>query len=90
MAKIKIGIHSCKISIKFFFLNQYLSIYVLMTKINFCVMKKYICNVCGWIYDPEIGDPDHGVPAGTSFDDVPDTWVCPVCEAEKSEFSLVS
>lgn len=50
-------------------------------------MEKYVCNICGWIYDPEIGDPDHGIPAGTSFDAVPDSWVCPVCEAEKSEFS---
>lgn len=49
-------------------------------------MKKYVCEICGWIYDPELGDPDHGVPAGTAFEDVPDTWVCPVCEAAKSEF----
>lgn len=51
-------------------------------------MKKYVCNVCGWIYDPSIGDPDNGIKAGTSFDDVPENWVCPVCEAPKSEFSL--
>lgn len=53
-------------------------------------MKKYICNVCGWIYDPEIGDPDNGIPAGTEFANLPDNWVCPVCEADKSEFSPVS
>jgi flavin reductase (DIM6/NTAB) family NADH-FMN oxidoreductase RutF/rubredoxin len=50
-------------------------------------MDKYICDVCGYIYDPEKGDPDNGVPAGTSFDDVPDDWVCPVCGAGKGSFS---
>ena len=49
-------------------------------------MKKYVCTVCGYVYDPEIGDPDNGVQPGTKFDDVPNTWVCPVCGASKSEF----
>lgn len=49
-------------------------------------MKKYICNVCGYVYDPAKGDPDNGVPAGTAWEDVPDTWVCPECGAGKSEF----
>ena len=49
-------------------------------------MKKYVCQVCGYIYDPEEGDSDAGVPAGTVFEDLPDDWVCPVCGAEKSEF----
>lgn len=52
-------------------------------------MKKYICNICGYIYDPALGDPENGVAEGTPFEDVPETWVCPVCEAEKSEFSPV-
>lgn len=50
---------------------------------------KYVCDVCGWIYDPAIGDPDNGVPAGTKFGDVPDTWVCPLCGVGKDEFSPV-
>lgn len=52
-------------------------------------MKKYICNVCGYIYDPAVGDPDSNIEAGTAFEDLPDTYVCPVCEAPKSEFSPV-
>ncbi len=51
-------------------------------------MKKYVCTVCGWIYDPAVGDPAGGVKPGTSFDDVPDTWVCPVCGAPKSAFEV--
>jgi flavin reductase (DIM6/NTAB) family NADH-FMN oxidoreductase RutF/rubredoxin len=51
--------------------------------------KKYVCKVCGWIYDPEIGDPDGGIKPGTEFEDIPDTWVCPVCGAAKSDFELL-
>jgi rubredoxin len=50
-------------------------------------MDKYVCDVCGYVYDPAEGDPDNGVLAGTSFESVPDDWVCPVCGAPKSEFS---
>ena len=50
-------------------------------------MDKYVCDVCGYIYDPKLGDPDNGVPAGTAFEDVPDDWVCPVCGAPKTSFS---
>ncbi len=49
-------------------------------------MKKYRCTVCGYIYDPAAGDPDEGVAAGTTFDDVPEDWVCPDCGADKSFF----
>ncbi|MGA1845915.1 rubredoxin [Deferribacter abyssi] len=49
-------------------------------------MKKYICTVCGWIYDPEVGDPDNGVEAGTEFENIPDDWVCPECGASKEAF----
>jgi len=49
-------------------------------------MKKYVCQVCGYVYDPEAGDPDNDVEAGTSFEDVPDDWVCPICGAEKDKF----
>ena len=47
---------------------------------------KYSCKVCGYVYDPAIGDPASGIKPGTSFEDLPDTWVCPVCSAPKSEF----
>ena len=50
-------------------------------------MDKYVCDVCGYVYDPAEGDPENGVAAGTSFEAVPDEWVCPVCGAPKSEFS---
>jgi rubredoxin len=49
-------------------------------------MQKYQCTVCGYIYDPAKGDPDHGVQAGTGFDDLPGDWTCPDCGAEKSLF----
>jgi rubredoxin len=48
---------------------------------------KYVCDVCGYIYDPAEGDPDNGVSAGTEFQDLPEDWVCPLCGAEKSDFS---
>ncbi|AIY82993.1 Rubredoxin [Clostridium baratii] len=51
-------------------------------------MQKYICDVCGYIYDPEVGDPDNGVAAGTSFADVPEDWVCPLCGVGKDQFSV--
>lgn len=47
---------------------------------------KYVCSVCGHVYDPAEGDPDSGIPAGTRFEDLPENWVCPVCGAAKSEF----
>ncbi len=49
-------------------------------------MSKYKCSVCGYIYDPENGDPDSGVKPGTPFEELPDDWVCPVCGAAKTEF----
>lgn len=50
------------------------------------IMDKYKCTVCGYIYDPEQGDPDNGVPRGTPFEKIPEDWVCPVCGADKSNF----
>ena len=50
-------------------------------------MQRYQCTVCGYIYDPAEGDPDNGAPPGTAFEDLPDDWVCPVCGADKDEFS---
>ncbi len=49
-------------------------------------MDKYICDLCGYIYDPEIGDPDNGVAPGTAFTDLPEGWVCPDCGAGVDEF----
>lgn len=49
-------------------------------------MEKYICPVCGFIYDKEIGDRDNGVMPGTEFEDLPEIWICPVCGLPKSEF----
>ena len=49
-------------------------------------MDKYVCEVCGYIYDPAKGDPDSSIKPGTSFDKLPNDWVCPVCGASKSEF----
>lgn len=50
-------------------------------------MDKYVCDVCGWEYDPEVGDPDNGIAPGTAFEDLPDDFVCPVCGVGKDEFS---
>jgi rubredoxin len=49
-------------------------------------MDKYVCTVCGYIYDPELGDPDSGVDAGTKWEDVPEDYECPVCGASKDDF----
>lgn len=49
-------------------------------------MKKYVCLVCGYIYDEAEGDPDNGVAPGTIWKDVPEDWVCPLCGAPKEEF----
>ncbi|HPX04683.1 MAG TPA: rubredoxin [Tenuifilaceae bacterium] len=46
----------------------------------------YKCKVCGYVYDPEVGDPDHGIAPGTAFDEIPDNWVCPVCGVRKDDF----
>lgn len=49
-------------------------------------MKKYECDLCGYIYDPAEGDPDGGIPAGTAFEDIPDDWECPDCGVTKEDF----
>jgi len=50
-------------------------------------MKRYECSVCGYIYNPADGDPDSGIAPGTSFEDLPDNWACPVCGATKDQFT---
>lgn len=52
-------------------------------------MKKYECDVCGYVYDQSVGDPDNGVAPGTAFEDLPADWVCPVCGVTKDNFSPV-
>ena len=49
-------------------------------------MTKYVCTVCGYVYDPEAGDPDNGVAPGTKWEDVPEDWVCPLCAVGKDMF----
>ena len=52
-------------------------------------MKKYVCDICGYIYDSVNGDPDSGIASGTAFEDIPDDWVCPLCGVGKDEFYVV-
>jgi rubredoxin len=64
---------------------------IVTSEINWCLkgdmtMKKYQCEPCGYIYDPELGDPDNGIAPGTAFEDLPDDWVCPVCGVGKDMF----
>lgn len=49
-------------------------------------MDRYVCIVCGYIYDPELGDPDTGIAPGVPFEELPDDWVCPACGAPKDQF----
>jgi rubredoxin len=53
-------------------------------------MAKYRCLMCGYIYDPKVGDPANGVEPGTAFEDVPVDWVCPDCGVGKDEFEPVN
>ncbi|MDI6699092.1 MAG: rubredoxin [Candidatus Saccharicenans sp.] len=53
-------------------------------------MEKWECTACGYIYDPEFGDPDHNIPAGTPFESLPDDWVCPQCGVGKEFFQKVA
>jgi rubredoxin len=49
-------------------------------------MERWTCTICQYVYDPEVGDPDNGAAAGTSFEALPDSWVCPLCGAGKDVF----
>jgi len=53
-------------------------------------MQRYTCEVCGYIYDPEIGDPDNGIEPSVEFDDLPDYWVCSICSFNKDNFSPIN
>ena len=50
-------------------------------------MQKYVCDVCGYVYDPAVGDSDNGIEPGTAFEDLPDDWACPLCDVSKDMFS---
>jgi rubredoxin len=50
-------------------------------------MKKYVCDLCGYVYDPAEGDKDNGITPGTSFENIPAGWTCPLCGAAKSDFN---
>jgi rubredoxin len=50
------------------------------------MMEKWVCTVCGYVYNPAEGDPDNGISPGTAFEDLPDDWVCPDCGADKDMF----
>lgn len=52
-------------------------------------MEKFKCNVCGYEYDPAVGDPDNGIAPGTPFDQLPEDWVCPVCQVGKDSFEKI-
>lgn len=52
-------------------------------------MAKYVCNVCGYIYDEDLGDSENGIEAGTKFADLPEDWVCPLCAMGKEHFEEV-
>jgi len=52
-------------------------------------MDKWVCEVCDYVYDPQEGDPEGGIPGGTGFEDLPDTWVCPVCGVGKENFQKI-
>ena len=54
---------------------------------NKIIMKKYVCDVCGWEYDPAVGDPENGIEPGTAFEDLSEDWVCPLCGVGKDQFS---
>lgn len=53
-------------------------------------MNKWECMVCGYIYDPEQGDPENGVDPGTAFEDLPEDWVCPVCKVGQDDFTEIT
>ena len=53
-------------------------------------MKKWGCVVCGYVYDPEVGDPDSGIAPGTSFEDIPEDWLCPLCAVGKEQFEEIN
>ena len=62
---------------------------VYSTALHRLPMKKYMCLICGWIYDEATGAPEEGIPAGTRWEDVPPNWTCPECGARKEDFEMI-
>ena len=60
----------------------------IINNLKFNNMEKYVCDVCDYVYDPEVGDPDTGIAPGTAFEDLPDDWTCPVCGVTKDDFQV--
>lgn len=52
-------------------------------------MGKWRCLICGYVYDPAVGDTDSGIKPGTKFEDIPEDWVCPICSASKDQFEEI-
>ena len=52
-------------------------------------MKKYVCDLCGWVYDEELGDPENGIAPGTKFEDLPEDYICPLCKHGASDFEEI-
>ncbi len=52
-------------------------------------MRKFQCNICGFIYDESVGDPEHDIASGTRWEDVPESWECPECGVSKADFEMV-
>lgn len=52
-------------------------------------MSRYKCTICGYVYDPAVGDEDNGVAPGTAFEDLPDDWTCPECGASQDQFEPI-
>ncbi|MHB8231837.1 MAG: rubredoxin [bacterium] len=51
--------------------------------------NKFLCDACPYVYDPEKGDPEGGIPPGTPFEDIPDDWLCPICKLDKTYFKKI-
>ena len=62
--------------------------FIKLEKVQIVEYKKWLCEVCGYIYDEAVGDEEHGLEPGTRWDDVPDDWECPDCGAGKSDFEM--
>ncbi len=76
-----------KISVLLFLFCDIIILLIKIIQKGGLFMKKYVCDVCGYVYDPELGDPDNGIAPGTSFEDLPAEWLCPLCSVGKDQFS---
>ena len=84
MKKLQTNNNYIRFSLSF---NVLCDIFAMSNNKNKIIMEKYICDVCGWEYDPAVGDPENGIEPGTAFEDLPEDWVCPLCGVGKDQFS---